>query len=136
MSETPEDESQSKSQFYSVQYGNYRRDLYAAIRVETYGEDIGQNSWLTVEELQTFGAMLDLPSDAHVLEVGSGSGGPTLFLARNLGLRITGTDINAEGVANANQLAHDQQLDDKVSFQQLDGAESLPFAAESFDAVI
>jgi cyclopropane fatty-acyl-phospholipid synthase-like methyltransferase len=136
MSETPEDESQTKSQFYSVQYGNYRKDLYAAIRAETYGEDVGQNSWLTVEELQAFGAMLDLPADAQVLEIGSGSGGPTLFLARTFGLRITGTDINAEGVANANQLAHDQQLADKVNFQQLDGTEPLPLAAGSFDAVI
>jgi hypothetical protein len=31
-------------------YGNFQTELYAQIRHEAFGEDIGQNSWLTSEE--------------------------------------------------------------------------------------
>jgi hypothetical protein len=31
-------------------YGHFTEDVLATIRRETFGQDIGQNSWLTVEE--------------------------------------------------------------------------------------
>ncbi len=45
------------------------------IRKETFGTDIGQNSWLTVDEYERLLPLLDLSADSHVLEVASGSGG-------------------------------------------------------------
>src|SRR6266550_5345070 len=35
---------------YNTAYGNYERDLYREVRLETYGEDFGQTSWVTTEE--------------------------------------------------------------------------------------
>ena len=35
---------------YGRQYGNFATQLYEAIRDATYGEQIGQNGWLTAEE--------------------------------------------------------------------------------------
>jgi hypothetical protein len=32
---------------YDANYGNFQSELYAEIRREAFGEDIGQNSWLT-----------------------------------------------------------------------------------------
>lgn len=32
---------------YGAQYGQFASRLYAEIRTETFGEDIGQNGWLT-----------------------------------------------------------------------------------------
>jgi hypothetical protein len=32
---------------YNANYGNFQTELYAQIRREAFGEDIGQNSWLT-----------------------------------------------------------------------------------------
>jgi hypothetical protein len=32
---------------YDANYGNFQTELYAQIRHEAFGEDIGQNSWLT-----------------------------------------------------------------------------------------
>jgi hypothetical protein len=35
-------------------YGHFTEDVLATIRRETFGQDIGQNSWLTVEEYEPF----------------------------------------------------------------------------------
>ena len=36
-----------------------------------------------------------------MLEVGSGSGGPAVYLAQARGCRLTGVDINEHGIRNA-----------------------------------
>jgi hypothetical protein len=38
---------------------NFQTELYAQIRREAFGEDIGQNSWLTADELDRFLEWLD-----------------------------------------------------------------------------
>jgi hypothetical protein len=62
-------------------YGHFTEDVLAAVRRETFGADIGQNSWLTMEEYDRFISWLKLSPEQHVLEVASGSGGPALYLA-------------------------------------------------------
>ena len=57
-------------------YSNFTERVLAAIREETFGVDIGQNSWLTADEYDRFIAWLDLEPEQHALEVASGSGGP------------------------------------------------------------
>ena len=79
--------------------------MLAAIRGETFGQDIGQNSWLTVDEYDRFIAWLQLEPGQHVLEVASGSGGPALYLARHAGCRVTGIDCNESGIATATRAA-------------------------------
>jgi hypothetical protein len=37
----------SVSRYYDEHYIRYKSDLYHEIRQETYGEDLGQNGWLT-----------------------------------------------------------------------------------------
>ena len=39
---------------YGAQYGNFATDLYADIRREAVGEDIGQNGWNTAAEQDQF----------------------------------------------------------------------------------
>ena len=55
-------------QFYDT-YKDYVEDLYKEIREETYGEDIGQNSWLTADEYRGFFDILKLSPTLKVLEV-------------------------------------------------------------------
>ena len=86
-------------------YGHFTDRVLGAIRKETFGTDIGQNSWLTVDEYDRFLSWLNLAADKHVLEVASGSGGPALYLARTMGCRVTGIDANERGVATASELA-------------------------------
>jgi SAM-dependent methyltransferase len=120
---------------YDSTYGNFKEQVLAEIRRETYGQDIGQNSWITAEEYEAFYSWLDLAPQARVLEVASGSGGPTLYLARKHGCRITGIDINDEGLKTARDAARTAQID-HAAFQFADVDKQLPFEAESFDAVM
>jgi SAM-dependent methyltransferase len=121
--------------FYQATYGNFGAEVLAAVRAETYGRDIGQNSWLTADEQERFGRDLALAPRARLLEVACGSGGPALFLAETFGVQVTGIDINASGVAAANAAAAERGLTDATKFTTVDATAPLPFADESFDAV-
>jgi SAM-dependent methyltransferase len=120
---------------FNSTYGNFKEYVLAEIRRETYGEDIGQNSWITSDEYDTFYSWLGLSPGAHILEVASGSGGPAIYLARKFGCRITGIEINQEGLAASKQAALDADIRD-VDFQFGDGNQRLPFEDETFDAVM
>jgi len=119
---------------YSTTYGNFRDRVLAEIRREAFGEDIGQNSWITTAEFDTFYSWLNLAPNQHLLEVASGSGGPALYLARKHGCRVTGIDINEEGLNTARQAAQAANLQG-VQFQFADLDKGLPFESESFDAI-
>jgi hypothetical protein len=57
----------------NTSYRNFESLLLTGIRVETYGENLGQTGWMTSIELRRFGRMLQITSRSHVLEVGCGS---------------------------------------------------------------
>lgn len=120
---------------YNSTYGNFAEQVLAEVRRETYGVDIGQNSWITTDEYDTFYSWLDLVPGDHVLEIASGSGGPALYLAQKYRCRITGIDINEEGIKTANQQALDAKVPD-VKFQLADVNQRFPFDDGSFDAVM
>ena len=124
-----------KVDLYDSAYGNYESDGYRLVRIETYGEDLGQTSWVTTEESNEIPQLLDLRLNSSVLEVGCGSGGYALHLAEKVGCRLVGLDINAAGVRNANQLALTRGLDSRAHFEQCDVSKNLPFDDKTFDAV-
>ena len=117
-------------------YSNFTEEVLDAIRKETFGVDIGQNSWLTVDEYERWLPRLNLTGDSHLLEIASGSGGPASYVARTTGCRVTGIDANESGVATASQLTADAGDSDRVHFQVADATASLPFAEGSFDALL
>ena len=120
---------------YNSTYSNFKEQVLAEIRRETYGEDIGQNSWITAEEYDTFYTWLGLTAKEHVLEVASGSGGPALYLARKYACRITGIDVNEEGLNTAKATALAAKIAD-ADFQYADADKPLPFVGGSFDAIM
>jgi cyclopropane fatty-acyl-phospholipid synthase-like methyltransferase len=120
---------------YNSTYGNFKEQVLAEIRQEAFGEDIGQNSWITTDEYDKFYGWLNLSPGDHVLEVASGSGGPALYLAKKFKCRITGVDINEEGLKMATQSARDTNITD-AKFQFADVNQHLPFDDETFDTVM
>ncbi len=120
-------------------YGTYRHftdQVFDAIRKETFGTDIGQNSWLTVDEYERLLPWLNLAADDHVLEVASGAGGPALYLARISGCRVTGIDVNESAVATASQTGARSGESERVRFGVANANNDLPFGRESFDALL
>jgi ubiquinone/menaquinone biosynthesis C-methylase UbiE len=121
---------------YGASYGGFARGVYAEVRREAWGEEIGQNSWLTRDELARFISMLELDGSSRVLEIGCGSGGPALYLARSVGCDVVGVDLHEDGVANATRMAREAGLDARASFVCADASETLPFASGSFGALL
>lgn len=121
---------------YNTAYGNLEMTALEQVRVETYGQDLGQSSWMTEDELRRFIAWLDLTANSHVLEVGCGSGGPALFVAGVTGARVTGIDINEHAMAAATKMAHDRGMEEQADFLQIDASLPLPFEEGTFDAII
>ena len=121
--------------FYNT-YGHFTERVLAAVRAETFGRDIGQNSWLTADEYERFASWLELTPGSHVLEVASGSGGPALHLAGRAGCRVTGIDANESGVATADRAAADSYVSRQVSFRVADANAPLPFDDGTFDALV
>lgn len=120
-------------------YSNYRQftdQVLDDIRKDTFGIDIGQNSWLTVDEYERLLPWLDLAADRHLLEVASGSGGPAQYVARTTGCRVTGIDADEGGVATASRMAATSSESERIQFRVGDATRILPFDDDSFDALI
>jgi SAM-dependent methyltransferase len=124
-----------KVDLYDSAYGNYESNVYRQVRIETYGEDFGQTSWVTTGESNEIPQLLQLNSTSSVLEIGCGSGGYALHVAEKIGCNLVGLDINAAGIRNANQLALAKGLASRAHFEQCDVSKNLPFDGETFDAV-
>jgi SAM-dependent methyltransferase len=120
---------------YDSSYGNYELDAYRQVRIKTYGEDLGQTSWVTAEESKAIPALLGLNASSVVLEIGSGSGRYALRVVEQTGCQIIGVDINPHGIRNSNELAEKLNLSALARFEQCDVSKPLPFADSSFDAV-
>ena len=121
---------------YNNVYSGFASDAEAAVRRQTYGEDIGQSSWMTASEWLRFADQLGVTEDSGVLEVGSGSGGPAIYLAVKRGCRVTGVDINEHGVRNGIALAAERGVTERVHFQVTNAGATLPFPAAGFDAIL
>jgi SAM-dependent methyltransferase len=117
-------------------YSHFTEQILKTIRKDTFGQDIGQNSWTTIEEYDRFLSWLELRPEHHVLEVASGSGGPAQYVAERADCRVTGIDANEAGVATANQTVPSSNRADRVTFKVADANSRLPFDDDSFDAVL
>src|SRR5215471_9238705 len=121
---------------YCATYGKFASKLYAEMRAEAFGEDIGQQSWLSAEEQDRLIAWLDLRPEHLLLDVACGSGGPTLRVAERIGCRVHGIDLEAAAIRVAQAWVQKRGLTDRVTFAVADASRPLDFAPRSFDAII
>jgi SAM-dependent methyltransferase len=126
----------ASSAFYGPQYARIDSALAAEIRREVFGEDIGQESWRSATEQAEIADLLALTSESRVLDVACGAGGPSLALVERTGCRLTGLDIEPEGIAHANAAAAQRALANRTTFAVADCGGRLPLQDEMFDAVL
>lgn len=79
------------------------------------------------------GEHLALQPAEHLLDLGSGIGGPARYFARSFGCRVTGIDLTPAFVEAARDLTQRTGLADRVTFE-LGSVTALPYPAASFDA--
>lgn len=125
-----------KVDLYNSTYSSFREEVLAAVRKETFGADIGQNSWITADEFNRFISWLELKPGQHVLEAASGSGGPAAYLAASTNCLVTGIDANQSGIAEAVQNSVNTKQTHQLKFIAADANRTLPFIENSFDALI
>jgi ubiquinone/menaquinone biosynthesis C-methylase UbiE len=95
-----------------------------------------------VDEMHTLGreataniaSLLNLQPNFHVLDVGSGIGGPSRYLASKFGCHVTGLDLVEEYCRVADSLAKRVKLDKLLTYRQGD-ATQMPFEDGAFDVV-
>jgi SAM-dependent methyltransferase len=76
--------------------------------------------------------LLALRGDELILDIGSGIGGPSRYLAKTFGCRVAGLDLTPEFCNVAAMLAARTGLADKVAYRQ-GNALAMPFEDKSFD---
>jgi SAM-dependent methyltransferase len=76
--------------------------------------------------------MMPARAGDHILDIGSGIGGPARFIATRFGCRVTGIDLTPEFVEVARHLTQLTGLDDRVRFETAD-ALAMPFENGAFD---
>lgn len=77
-------------------------------------------------------ALLNPSASAHLLDVGSGIGGPARYFSSVFGCRVTGIDLTPQFVAAATELTRLTALSGKVDFVEGD-ATAMPFQPGAFD---
>lgn len=122
--------------YYDAQYGTLGADIVVELRAETFGVDLGQSGWITVEEQDLFIGWLGLSPGARLLDIACGSGGPTLRIAQETGCHVCGVDVHERGIAEGTARAGAAGLADRVTFQRADASRPLPFPDGSLDAII
>ena len=85
-----------------------------------------------LEATEELADVLAVAATDHLLDVGSGIGGPARYIADRFGCRVTGIDLTAEFCDVARHLTQMLGLEDRVAFEQGD-ALAMPFADASFD---
>jgi ubiquinone/menaquinone biosynthesis C-methylase UbiE len=85
-----------------------------------------------LEATEEVAALMPARAGDHLLDVGSGIGGPARWFARHFGCRVTGIDLTPAFCTVARELTRRTGLTDRVAFEVGD-ALALPFADGAFD---
>lgn len=130
--------SPSESSFlrYDDLYRDFDSPLMQQLRRDAYGEDIGQHSWVTADELKADVARLNLGPASRLLDLGCGAGGPLAFVAGLAGCHGSGIDCSAQAIAAGQDRASKLGLAGQLTFRQADLDEPLPFPSASFEAAM
>jgi 2-polyprenyl-3-methyl-5-hydroxy-6-metoxy-1,4-benzoquinol methylase len=136
MSVTPESQPADRFDFYAAQYSRFESEAAVEIRREVYGEDMGQQGWRSLDEQALIADLICESSPCEVLDIGCGSGGPSLALVQQTKCRLTGVDVEASGIEHAQRQTLARGLSDMVAFETVDCNERLPFPDAAFDVVV
>lgn len=85
-----------------------------------------------MEATEEIAGMLKVAASDHLLDVGSGIGGPARYMAHRFGCKVTGIDLTAEFCDVASHLTRLMGMQSNVKFECGD-ALAMPFADATFD---
>jgi len=121
---------------YDDFYGEFDSPLMQRLRQEAYGQDIGQHSWVTAEELEEDIPRLQLSRASRLLDLGCGPCGPLTFVTSRLRCKSTGMDVSANAIAAGKARAAAMGIAELVTLFVGDLNQPIQFDNGSFDAVM
>lgn len=121
--------------FYARQYERFNAPLASEIRAEIYGEDIGQQGWRSMREQDEIIALTTNTGDFQMADIACGSAGPSLAIAANTPIRLTGVDIEDHAIEEAKRRAAELNCAERTTFIAADCSDTLPFEDDQFDLV-
>jgi cyclopropane fatty-acyl-phospholipid synthase-like methyltransferase len=120
---------------YGVRHRLAAHETSRVVEREAVGSDYGNTGFTTAAEADRIADLLALSPGDLLLDIGSGSGWPGLYLADRSGCRVVVTDLTGVGMRNAQQRARDDGMADRVQ-TLVASARRLPFRPEQFDAIV
>jgi SAM-dependent methyltransferase len=117
-------------------YESFDSPLMSQLRLEAYGEDIGQHSWVTAEDLRRDAPRLKLTGAARLLDLGCGPCGPLTFLMQTTGCSGTGLDSSADALSVGRRRAQSLGVNDRLMVCETDLDRGLPVASGTVAAAI
>ena len=121
---------------YQSLYDNFDSPLMSQLRLEAYGEDIGQHSWVTAEDLRRDAPRLRITRTARLLDLGCGPCGPLTFLIKTTGCSGIGLDLSGAALSVGRRHAQSLGVDDRLMLCETDLDGALPVATRTADAAI
>jgi ubiquinone/menaquinone biosynthesis C-methylase UbiE len=116
-------------------YGMSDRGVLADIERAVVDADYGANGYTTRAQVDAMVSRLDVRSSDVVLDLGTGSGWPGLYVARQTGCSVVATDVPVEGLVAGRRRASADGLTYRARFVAA-SADALPFRPSSFDVVL
>ena len=126
----------SRADAYEAFYREFNTPLMRSVRRQAYGEDIGQNSWVSANEVLEDARLLGVVRGSRLLDIGCGPCGPLTFLIARIGCSGTGIELSPAALEVGRQRARALGIESSFSAQVADVNEPLPFEAGSFDAAM
>jgi cyclopropane fatty-acyl-phospholipid synthase-like methyltransferase len=121
---------------YDSFYRQFDSPLMRRFREEAYGEDIGQHSWVSAEQVRADLRRLQLSASSRLLDLGCGPCGPLTFVLAEVGCQGTGLELNDAALTAGQQRAEQLQVSHLLTVHPCDLNQRLPLADHSFDAAM
>lgn len=121
---------------YESFYGEFDSPLMRRLRLDAYGEDIGQHSWVTAGELREDIPRLCLSPSSRLLDLGCGPCGPLTFVIAAACCSGAGIDMSPAALRVGGARAASLGLESVITLHKADLNEPLEFTTGSFDAVL
>jgi ubiquinone/menaquinone biosynthesis C-methylase UbiE len=122
------------TQEFNASYRRATSDVIRSIERSVCGCDYGGTSHTTKAEAHDIAKRLSLAPGQRLLEIGAGSGWPSLYLTKETGCSSVLMDLPFEGLRIALQRARADGLAKRCFAAQGDGS-LLPLKSASFDAI-
>ena len=121
---------------YDAFYRSFDSELMRQVRIEAYGEDIGQHSWVTAAELRGDAPRLRLGACSRMLDLGSGPCGPLTYLLAHTRCSGVGMELSPAALAVGRRRARALGVEAQFAAMVADLNEPLPPMPAPPDAVL